>query len=37
MTVSLKSLHAKEGTAVILGDLHSSDVAFLHSFCRVMW
>ncbi|XP_066323830.1 F-box protein At5g49610-like [Miscanthus floridulus] len=37
MTVSLKNLHAKEGPAVILGDLHSSDVAFLHSFCRVMW
>jgi hypothetical protein len=37
MTVSLKSLHAREGPAVILGDLHSSDVAFLHSFCRVMW
>lgn len=37
MTVSLKSLHAREGPAVILGGLHSSDVAFLHSFCRVMW
>ncbi|KAG0524186.1 hypothetical protein BDA96_07G188700 [Sorghum bicolor] len=37
MTVSLKSLHAKEGPSVILRDLHSSDVAFLHSFCRVMW
>ncbi|OEL32968.1 hypothetical protein BAE44_0006013 [Dichanthelium oligosanthes] len=36
MTVSLKSLHAQEGT-VILQHLCSSDVAFLHSFCRVMW
>ena len=37
MRVSLKSLHAQEGGAVILKNLYSSDVAFLDTFCRVMW
>ncbi|RLN03779.1 F-box protein [Panicum miliaceum] len=37
MTVSLKSLRAQEGNAVILQHLYSSDVAFLDTFCRVMW
>lgn len=37
MTVSLKSIYAKEGSAVILGDLHSSEVALFKSFGRVMW
>ncbi|CAO2170064.1 unnamed protein product [Urochloa humidicola] len=37
MTVSLKSLYAQEGNAVILQHLCSSDVAFLDTFCKVMW
>ncbi|RLM60462.1 F-box protein [Panicum miliaceum] len=37
MAVSLKSLQAQEGNAMILQDLYSSDVAFLDTFCRVMW
>jgi F-box interacting protein len=37
MTVSLKSLHAQEGHAVVLQHLHSADVAFLDTFCTVMW
>ncbi|CAO2200429.1 unnamed protein product [Urochloa humidicola] len=37
MMVSLKSLYAQEGNAVILQHLCSSDVAFLDTFCRVMW
>ncbi|TVU04619.1 hypothetical protein EJB05_47742, partial [Eragrostis curvula] len=37
MTVGLNSLHMKEGRAVVLRDLCSSDVAFFDSFCRVMW
>ncbi|KAL6646308.1 hypothetical protein ACP70R_017916 [Stipagrostis hirtigluma subsp. patula] len=37
MAVSLKRLHMQEGSAVVLRDLCSSDVAFLDSFCRVMW
>ncbi|KAL6858680.1 hypothetical protein ACP4OV_017682 [Aristida adscensionis] len=37
MAVSLKSLHMQEGAAIVLRDLCSSDVAFLDSFCKVMW
>jgi len=37
MAVSLNGLHAQEGRAVILQHLYSSDVAFLDTFCRVMW
>ncbi|KAL6661946.1 hypothetical protein ACP70R_001330 [Stipagrostis hirtigluma subsp. patula] len=37
MAVSLKSLQMQEGSAVVLRDLCSLDVAFLNSFCRVMW
>ncbi|CAO2207526.1 unnamed protein product [Urochloa humidicola] len=37
MTVSLKRLYAQEGNAVILQHLCSPDVAFLDTFCSVMW
>ncbi|CAL5000684.1 unnamed protein product [Urochloa decumbens] len=37
MTVNLKSMYEQEGNAIILQHLHSPDVAFLDTFCRVMW